>query len=626
VICKYINLRSHIEGKEMKKNIVKMSLVTAMLLSSGVYAGTIIGSNATDAYVATTPPTQTGFGGWDLIDVVVKMTDTDYNPISKTFNTGDGSYDPMVVGDSFESQIMTEGEHRGNLHGKDWPVGEPTGIKIVNGDTLQHGKPENCIMTTSYLSEADNPAEVNGYLDSATPAPTICSSAFQTHKRFKVNMLESMVEGKNPGEYGNPVDLVFNLDPADTNTANVRYQVLQKINNYTGMRLDGYTVEVLAGDSKVPHPSLTLSLGIGEDSGADIWSWDSMATFSHGLWGPADGDHFPTDGFFDNVAAGFKVAVSTNTITGGTDTLGSNYPALFGSWLPSKWQPTGVFWDDDNDPLTDAQLVAFWGTIPGASVGTAPAWHKGKDYDLSDGDQSWATPTESEFLGWMTSPLYDLGHIEDTLNLGLNYIVNVGTNADLNNTFTIRITPHIAADQTPPSYADENGSIDPEPPVISDGTVAISPIPTFIIGETLTLSVKDEDQNLDPAVIDTTTVTVTSDTGDKETVTLTETEVDNAIFVSTIPSELTSSSPAVEDGKMNVIKDAVVTVTYIDDLHSDTASTKATVAADDDSGDDSASSGGGGCTYNSNSKSFDMMFLFIAALGLLFPFRRRFLK
>ena len=623
----------------MKKNIVKMSLAAVMVLSTGAYAGKIIGANASDPYVATTPPTQSSFDGWDLTDVVVKMTDTDYIPISKNFNPGDGTYDVMIVGDSFESQIMTDGEHRGNLHGKDWPVGEPAGLKIINNDDkVQNGKPFNCIMTTSYLSELDNPLGGNGYLDAAfdsndstTPSPTICSSAFQTHKRFKINMLESMVAGKNPGDYGNPVDIVFNLDKADTNTDNVRYQVLQKINNYTGMRLDGYKIEVLAGDSKVPHVSLTLSLGIGEDEGDDIWTWDSLATFSHGLWGPADGDHFLTDGFFDKVAAGFKVSGhGTNTIVGGTstlnglpNTLGSNYNDLWGSWLPSKWQPTGVFWDDDNDRTTDAQLMAYWGTIPGAPAGTAPAWHKGQ------GD-NWAEPTESEFLAWMESPLYALGHIEDTLNVGLNYIVNVGTNADLNNTFTIRITPHIAVDQTPPSYADDNVSIDPDPPVITDGTVAIAPIPTFLIGATLTLSVKDEDQNLDLAVKDTTTVTVTTDTGDKETVTLTEDDVNSSIFVGTIVSELTTSSPVQEDGKMNVIKDAVVTVTYVDNAHSDTASTVSTVLDDgDDSTDsdgDSASSGGGGCTYNPNSNSFDMTFLILMAMGLLYPFRRKFIK
>lgn len=607
-----------------QNRISGLSLVTALLLGSSAYAGKIIGANAADPYVNTTPPTQSSFGGWDLTDIVVNMTDVDYNVIPKTFNTGDGTYDVMVTGDSFESQIITNGEHRGNLHGKDWPVGEPSGIKIVNGDSLNNGKPDNCIMTTSYLSETDNPAGVNGYLDSATPAPTICSSSFQSHKRFKINMLESMVAGKNPGEYGNPVDVVFNLDPTDTNTANVRYQVLQKINNYSGVRLDGYKVEVLDASGAV-NPALTLSLGLGENDGSDIWSWDSMATFSHGLWGAADGDHFPTDGFFDTVAAGLKVSGhNTSVITGGTDTLGSNYTALFGYWLPSKWQPTGIFWDDDNDPLTDAALVAFWGTAPAAAAGTAAAWHKG----MAD---NWAVPTDSEFLAWSTDSLYSMGEIEDTLNLGLNYIVNVGSNAALNNKFTIRITPHIALDQTPPSYADENGSIDPELPVITDGTVSISPTPTFIIGDILTLSVKDEDQNMDPAVKDTTTVTVTTNTGDKETVTLTETEVDSAIFNATIISEITTASPIQGDGKMNVIKDSVVTVSYVDNIHSDTASTIATIVTDDtddaiDSEGNPASSGGGGCTYNPNSKSFDMMFLFIAALGLLFPFRRRFLK
>jgi hypothetical protein len=177
---------------------------------------------------------------------------------------------------------------------------------------------------------------------------------------------------------------------------------------------------------------------------------------------------------------------------------------------------------------------------------------------------------------------------------------------------------------------DDNGTIDPELPVITDGTVAISPTPTFIIGDTLTLSVKDEDQNINATVKDTTTVTVTTDTGDKETVTLTETEVDNAIFVGTIATALTTGSPSVGDGKMNVIKDSVVTVSYADDTHADTASTIATVIVEGadavDSEGNTASSGGGGCTYNQNSKSFDMMFLFIAALGLLFPFRKRFLK
>jgi len=47
---------------------------------------------------------------------------------------------------------------------------------------------------------------------------------------------------------------------------------------------------------------------------------------------------------------------------------------------------------------------------------------------------------------------------------------------------------------------------------------------------------------------------------------------------------------------------------------------------DDTSTSISTSGGGGGCTYNPHSKNFDMSFLFILALGLLYPFRRKFLS
>ena len=41
----------------MKRNIIKMSLAAVVILSTGAYAGKIIGANASDPYVPTTPPT-----------------------------------------------------------------------------------------------------------------------------------------------------------------------------------------------------------------------------------------------------------------------------------------------------------------------------------------------------------------------------------------------------------------------------------------------------------------------------------------------------------------------------------------------------------------------------------------
>lgn len=585
----------------MNENIVKMSLIGTILFSSGAFAGKIIGAIPTDPVVSKT---QFGFGGWDLTNVSVKITDTEYHEIvTKIFDTGDGTYDTMVLGDSFESKITTGGEVRGKLHGKDWPVGEPAGIKVINGDTEKDGKPGNCILTTSYLDGAD--------LSSATPKPVICSSDFQSHKRFNIN-LQPSTAGLD-GDDGNPVDLVFNLQPGDDTTQ--RYQVLQKINNYTDKRLDGYTVEVLDASGQ-PNNALTLSLGIGENAGTDIWDETERANFSDGLWGPED-SHSEV-GFFDDKRVYYPVVLSSaNTISYAGNLIGGNYQTIFGNWLPSSWEPTGILFDDDNDPATDAVLLAFYGDP--LSSGT-DAWHKGKA-------DNWAIPTDEERLRWSNYP-YSEEAIEDVLNLGLNYIINIGNNGAIGSKFTLRITPHIAptASQTPPTYV--NAPIPSISDDIADGTVSISPAPTFIIGKTLKVLVKDSALNLDPAFNDVTTLTVVADTGDSETITLTETNINSSTFSGTFSTEYSTGTVAVDNGVISVLEDSVVSVTY----GSNTSSTKATLQSDSDDSSDgldtegNPASSGGGCTYNPNSKNFDMTFLLMMAMGLLYPFRRRFIK
>lgn len=602
------------------KRALGLSLVTAMLLGSSAYAGKII----TDADTVTwTQNKQFGFGGWNFDNINVRIVDvSDFSGDVGTFNTATGFYTAMGADMSFESDIKNDADVIvGKLHGKDWPVGEPAGIKIINGDTkVSHGKPFNCIMTSSYLSEFDTNDGLNGYLDAVsegnTPQPVICSSPFQTHKRFKINMLPSTVEGIAPGNYGKPVDLVFNLDPADSSTDIVRYQVLQKINNYTDVRLDGYKIEVFDA-SGAKNAALTLSIGTGENAGADIWTVDELANFSRGLWGPNDADqqdpHFPLDGFFDKVRAYYPVAISADkwSISYTGDMQGGNYQEIFGNWLPSIWAPVGIFHDDDNNPETDGVLRAFWGVPPGTAEGTAPAWHKG----FAD---NWAEPTAAELLSW-TGALYDEETIEDVLNLGLNYIVEVGNNAALGNKFILRITPHVAVDQTVPAYVDIDA---PSDYPFSKGIVAISPEPKFTVGDTLTVGVADNDLNIDPAKADTVTVEVANDAGVSQNVVLTETDVDTSRFSATVVTG--AEGLAASEG-------TVITVTYVDERYGAenvsetlTASTTAVAAPVDPDAPDASS--GGGCTYNPNSTKFDMTLLFMMALGALYPFRRRFLK
>jgi hypothetical protein len=595
-----------------KNKFLGLSLVTAMFLGSSAYAGKIIGATPADEVL---PLTQFGFGGWYFGDdnIEVAMVAAEGNPsYSTTFDQADGTYPAMSKGDSFVSSIYedaSKGTLLATVGGKDYPVGEPAGIKVINGDTLtNNGKPENCIMTTSYLEGA--------YLNTANPEPVICSSGFQTHKRFKVKMLPAMVNGD--GQLGNPVELKFNLDPNDLSTGIVRYQVFQKINNYTGKRLNGYTLEVLDANGNA-NPNLTLSLGIGENpdnSGPDIFDYNTLANFAHGLWGPVD-QHFPEPGFFDDVRVYYPVTLNpdNNTISYTGDLLGGNYQDLFGNWLTNAWAPTGIFWDDDMDPSTDNELVAYWGDP--LNTGTV-GWHKGQA-------EGWAEPTQEELLAWEVSPWYKMGLIEDTLNLGLNYIVEIGDNAKIGDTFTIRITPHTDSNQKPPVHYGTT------PIVIAPtniGVVAISPAPTFSPGGDLTVSVADADLNTDATTEQNITVVVKNSSGDEENVVLVETDVNSSIFTGILPTDSINVG-GVNDGTMTAVVGTIVTAYYTDESEANvirTASTTAVASITPSTDDDNPSSGGGGCTYNPDSKNFDMGFLLMMALGLLYPLRRRFIR
>jgi len=430
-------------NKNREHRFIRQSLVVALLLSTVGYAGKIITDAPEGAALQTatsTPNQQFGFGGWNLDNISVHIV----GDADGVFNNSDGSYTPMGAGMTFESDIVTGGEIRGHLHGKDWPVGEPSGIKIINGDTeTKHGKPNNCIMTTSYLEE--------GYLNAGNK-PVLCSSDFQTHKRFKINLLETTVAGVDSG-WGKPVEITFNLVEGDSTTQ--RYQVLQKINNYTGKRLNGYKVELLDENGSA-NPALTLSLGFGEGAnrdnepdGSDIWNIDELATMSHGLWGPADsGDtgrevHFEENGFFGAQRVYYPPALSADKTSAAYsgDMLGGSYQELFGNWLTRSWAPIGVFHDDDHNPETDGILKVFWGDPEHTGHS---AWHKGND-------EGWALATEEDLLLY-SGDWYERDVVEDVLNLGLNYIINIGDNRLIGKTFTIRITPSVDTNQTVPNH------------------------------------------------------------------------------------------------------------------------------------------------------------------------------
>lgn len=456
-----------------------LTLVTVACLTAfnSAWAGKIIGVQQGLPSPILADESQNGFGGFNLDNVEVKIinVETGEEIAGKTFNEADGSYTEMTYGETFVSHITDGGETpvvTGHLHGKDWPVGEPSGIKTITDPditrALSNNKPASCIMSTSYYEYSELPSNLTagGWLDSmevhsTAPNPTLCDSPFQTHKRFKIDALPASVDGVG----ADAIDIVFNVEnEADTTTPR-RYQVLQKLNNYTDKRLDGYKIELGfgVGESFVAltdSTNLSLSIGTGEnppnneeDPVGDIWDANDLAVFSAGLFGTADDKH-PNDGFFDTRRAGYFVELSENkTSIQSTTVMESNYTTFFGPWLPSVYEPTAIFYDEDKDPLTDAVLVAFWGDNPATPETIDYQW-------LSGNANNFAPISSEQLIDWSSNTgmadgtnQYSIGGVEDLLNLGLSYIVNIGDVSTFTDSkFTIRMVPIVSQDQSVPGH------------------------------------------------------------------------------------------------------------------------------------------------------------------------------
>jgi uncharacterized repeat protein (TIGR01451 family) len=99
----------------------------------------------------------------------------------------------------------------------------------------------------------------------------------------------------------------------------------------------------------------------------------------------------------------------------------------------------------------------------------------------------------------------------------------------------------------------------------------------FKQGETIHLQLTDLDQNQDTAAVETVQVILTSDSGDKETVTLTETGIDTGIFTGSIPGD--DTGPNQENGTIHTTQDTPLLVSYTDPVDGD-CTTKETILID----------------------------------------------
>ena len=353
----------------MKRNMAKMSLIASMLLTTGAYSAQIIGTDVTDpnnAVPAWSENMQFGYGGLNMDNINVNLI---LDGVTTPIGFIDGAYPDMALGDTYQSSVFAPGNDKlsetdrlGYVTQKIWPISEPSGIKVINNDAaISDDKPNNCIMASSYL--ADN------YLDSTTkPKPVLCSSPAGSSKRFQLILNDNLISNTADGAYGEIIDLVFNI--ASGSTGAHKYQVFQKISNFTDSRFDGLKIEVLkgTGDTAVPAPDLNISLGKGEavdhdgnPTGGDIWPEYEMAFYPPGLWGDGSKSHLPI-GWFEDKPDGYTVVghgTSMITIEGQLD---GNYEALFGNWAPDQWVALGMHevFSETEEPA----LLAYWGNHP----------------------------------------------------------------------------------------------------------------------------------------------------------------------------------------------------------------------------------------------------------------------
>lgn len=99
---------------------------------------------------------------------------------------------------------------------------------------------------------------------------------------------------------------------------------------------------------------------------------------------------------------------------------------------------------------------------------------------------------------------------------------------------------------------------------------------TYAADSPVFIRVTDIDQNLDPGVAETVQVVVTTNSGDVETLVLTETGNDTGVFVGTLPAS--TAAGAGGDGTLNAPAGAVLAVNYVDpDDSADASSANASI-------------------------------------------------
>ena len=301
----------------------------------------------------------------------------------------------------------------------------------------------------------DDPLENRGSAPNCMMAnnPTVfCDSASGSGKRIK-----TWLTGRAP------FDMRIRTSPTFTNQAgeavdvsSVDYFNFGKFSNFTGARITGVSIELLAADGTLMgtlDPANAVLFNLDPDVMANL---GNGARIVDGLFGA--GGNEGEIGFFSDATAGFSLVRSVDTLDfGSAANLLSNpfYVANFGTaMLDNSMIPEGLFWDDNGDPSDESALVAWNNIAAGGWIygnlalpATLPARLEelAASLGVTVADLAY-TPgalVPAEIVAAAeANGLFAVDVIEDLRNANVNYTITVGT-VD-GNEFIIRTTPRFA--------------------------------------------------------------------------------------------------------------------------------------------------------------------------------------
>lgn len=240
---------------------------------------------------------------------------------------------------------------------------------VVYNNTPVYGNPAKQIIADCVMAPRTSALTIGGDKQ--------CNDVFQTHKRYKMSAtgfgpIDMVFTVKNVEAVNTIFDKNAVVVANDQDVAHNVYRMIGKLNNHTGKRMAGFKVELghkVGADFVAAAATSNLRIALREE-GATTGDYgpNDMAEFPGGLfYGPADSKH--NWGFFDSARAYLAVDQTALTTTFSSQSLSTNYADLFGKWLPINWVPTGLFYDHDGNPATDADVYAW---NKGAS--TAAEW------------------------------------------------------------------------------------------------------------------------------------------------------------------------------------------------------------------------------------------------------------